>query len=580
MTTPTLVRFRERRFLPEAFRVQDWEGLEPFYRDLLARPLRSREELLRWMADRSELEAAVQEDARWRFVQSTRDTGNPEFLEAFRAFTAGIKPQVSRVEQALDRKFLDCPHAGELPDDTFLPYRRKLHSRQRLYREENVELQAEHELLQKEYERITGRMGVELDGRTYTMPQAGVALSDPDRTHREAIYLRLANRRLEEKIEFDDLFDRLVAHRTRMARNAGFTDYRDFQFANLGRFDYGPQDCFAFHEAIEREVMPMVRFLDLRKATLLDLETLRPWDQKVGCTGRHAGRPFRDAEDMLDKGIEVFYRLDPLFGDTLSTMRHHAYLDLESRMGKAPGGYNCPMPESGLPFIFMNASGASRDVKTIVHEGGHAVHAVLARDLPYTGLRETPSELAELAAMGMEFLSYEHWDVFYPEPERLCLARIEHLERVINLLPWVATIDAFQHWVYTHPEHDAAERERQWLDIHRRYSSPEIDWTGFDHYRVALWQTQLHLFKAPFYYIEYAFAQLGAIALWRNHQRDPAGTLAGYKEALALGYTRPIGETYAAAGIRFDFSRGYVRELVAFLHAELEALFDELATYG
>lgn len=562
-----------RSFLPGDFRVTDWDALEPYYRELHERRIASLADLEAWLADRSELEAVTQEDARWRFIQSTRDTRNPEFQQAFRHFTTAIKPHIARQEQELDRKFLACPHTRHLDEGRFFPYLRRLRSRMSLYREENIDLQTRHELLQKRYEEICGKMTVEIKGRELTLNQAGVALSEDDRALRETVYLRLANRRLEDKIAVDELFNELVEVRQHMARNAGFANFRDFQFANLGRFDYSPEDCLEFHESIAHEVMPIVRYLDLRKATMLDLETLRPWDLKMGSTGRSVAAPFRNSEDLLEKGIQVFYRIDPFFGDCLAAMRERNVLDLDSRIGKAPGGYNCPMPESGVPFIFMNASGSTRDIKTMMHEGGHAVHAFLAHRLPFTGLKQTPSEIAELASMAMEFFSYDHWELFYPDADQLRLARIEHLERVINLFPWVASIDGFQHWVYTNPRHSIAEREAYWLSLQERFSSPETDWSGLDHYRSALWQTQLHLFKVPFYYVEYAIAQLGAVALWRNYQRDPKATLAAYKEALSLGYTRTIAETYEAAGIRFDFSRAYVQELLGFLKTELEALF-------
>jgi oligoendopeptidase F len=573
MFSPALHPPLQRSFLPASFRVTDWESLEPYYRNLLRRPLESMPQLEAWLRDRSELEAITQEAARWRFIHSTLDTGNPEYRRAFRDFVGQIKPLLVRQEQALDQKFLDCPLVANLDSGVFFPYLRRLRSRRELFCEDNVDLQSRHELLQKRYEEISSRMSVEVDGVELTLNQASVALSDEDRALRERVYLRTANRRLEDKLLIDQLFDELIDIRQRLARNAGFANYRDFQFANLGRFDYSPDDCLEFHESIRLEVMPLMRYLDLRKAVMLDLDTLRPWDIKVGSTGRNPGRPFRDASDLLDKAVEVFYRIDPLFGDCLATMRERRFLDLESRLGKAPGGYNCPMPESGVPFIFMNASGATRDVKTMMHEGGHAVHAFLAHGLPYTGLKQPPSEISELASMAMEFFSYDHWELFYPDADRVRLARIEHLERVIQLFPWVASIDSFQHWVYTRPGHSVAEREQYWLQLQEQFSSPETDWSGLDHYHAALWQTQLHLFKAPFYYVEYAIAQLGAIALWRNYQQDPAATLAAYKQALSLGYTRTIAETYEAAGIRFDFSREYVRELLNFLKEELESLF-------
>ncbi|MFT7590043.1 MAG: oligoendopeptidase F, partial [Limisphaerales bacterium] len=336
---------------------------------------------------------------------------------------------------------------------------------------------------------------------------------------------------------------------------------------------YGPEECYKFHKAILSEAVPLVRFLNLRKATVLDLGRLRPWDTKIASTGNSPASPFSDSEEMLDKSIAIFERIDPGFGEFLGTMKKMSYLDLDSRIGKAPGGYNCRMPESGVPFIFMNASGSTGDVKTMMHEGGHAVHSFLSRDLKLNGFKEMPSEISELASMAMEFFSYDHWDLFYPDQEDLRLARIEFLERTVVLFPWVACIDSFQHWLYTNPEHTVAEREAEWNRIHHTYASSVTDWDDMEHYRGSLWQAQLHLFKVPFYYIEYAIARLGSIALWRNYKIDPAKTLRQYREALSLGYTRTIGETYEAAGIKFDFSSEYVQELVAFVKAELQKLY-------
>lgn len=577
MSTLKPLRHRARKFLPEEFTVENWATLAPWFEALSTRPLTSMGELMQWLDDRSELDAVCQEDASWRFIHTTRDTGNPAYTQSFQKFIKEIRPKIMGYQQVLDRKLLDSPFIHDLDQSEFLPYIRKIRSRVDLFNEGNLELATEEAILKKEYEAISSQMTVQVDGKELTLQQAGTELSNKNRDVRKQVYLSLANRRLQEKIAFDELFTKLVRIRHKMAVNAGYENFRDFQFANLYRFDYTPEDCFSFHEAIKNKVLPLVRFIDLRKESVLDLGRLRPWDSKVVSTGRSPGRPFKDGPDMLRKSVQVFERINSDFAAFLSRMKQIDYLDLESRIGKAPGGYNCPLPESGVPFIFMNASGSTRDVKTMMHEGGHAVHSFLSRDLRFTGFKEIPSEIAELASFAMEYFSYDHWDEFYPDPSDLRLARIEHLERVVHLFPWVATIDAFQHWIYTNPEHTVSERDEAWIRIHKEFSSPEMDWDELGHYRPSLWQAQLHLFKAPFYYVEYALAQLGAIAMWRNYKSDPKQALQSYRDALSLGYTRTIGETYAAAGIRFDFSSEYIGDLMAFLKAQFELLFREEA---
>lgn len=364
----------------------------------------------------------------------------------------------------------------------------------------------------------------------------------------------------------------MVAKRHQMAHNAGFENFRDHMYSALGRFDHTPADAEAFHQSVEQDVVPVVDRLYRERKASLRVDALRPWDLAVDPSGKPPLRPFKDADQLVDLTQKVFDKLDPWFAECIATMQQLGRLDLASRDGKAPGGYNYPLYESGSPFIFMNAVGTSDDVITMVHEGGHAIHSFLTHPLALTGFKSFPSEVAELASMSMELLTMDHWHLIYPDPEDLRRAKRDQLERVLTILPWVATIDAFQHALYTHPEWSIAERSAQWVATHQRFGGTEVDWTGLDRDRSQLWQKQLHLFEVPFYYIEYAIAQLGAIGVWRNYKRDPQDAVKRYKAALSLGYTRPLPEIYAAAGIRFDLSSSYVRELIAFVHAELDAL--------
>jgi oligoendopeptidase F len=357
-----------------------------------------------------------------------------------------------------------------------------------------------------------------------------------------------------------------------VARNAGFKNFRDYMFVALGRFDYTAADCFDFHQAIASEVVPLMNEFASDRKRMLKLDRLRPWDKAVDPEGKEALKPFDGGKDLTEKTIEVFHRLDPYLGNCLSTMRAMGHLDLESRKGKAPGGYNYPLAEIGVPFIFMNATSTLRDMVTLMHEGGHAIHNFLTRDLLLNDFKSTPSEVAELASMSMELISMDHWDVFFSNPDDLRRAKREHMEDILETLPWVSTIDAFQHWIYENPNHSTSDRRTQWNKIADTYSDTITDWEGLQESRDFLWQKQLHLYEVPFYYIEYGMAQLGAIAVWRNFRADPAKGLEGYKNALRLGYMRTIPEIYAAANIRFDFSRKYIHELIDFVRKELAAL--------
>ena len=299
---------------------------------------------------------------------------------------------------------------------------------------------------------------------------------------------------------------------------------------------------------------------------------MKPWDKVVDPTSKAPLVPFTSTSDLIEKTIECFNRLDPFLGECIKTMRKIKHLDLESRVGKAPGGYNYPLSEIGIPFIFMNATSTLRDVVTILHEGGHAVHSIVTKDLELVDFKHTPSEVAELASMSMELISMDHWNVFFENEDELKRAKKEHLEQIIQTLPWVAIIDKFQHWIYENPEHPIEERKIKWNEIFSTFSDTMTDWTGLEKFKDYFWQKQLHLFEVPFYYIEYGFAQLGAIAVWKRSKEDPKKGLDGYLAALKLGYTKSIPEIYKAANIEFNFSQEYIGELIDFVQVEMRKL--------
>lgn len=561
-----------RHFLPANFKVNTWEILEPYFKELLDREINSKAELEQWLKDQSEIEAVVNEDACWRQINMTRDTANKELEDAFNFFVMEIQPRIQPYADALNKKLVNSPFVHELNSDKYFTYLRNIRKSIDLFREENIPLQAEISVLQQQYGQITGDMTVEVDGQEYTLQQAGKFLESEDRNLRESVYRKIQERRLKDKQKLDELFDKLISLRNKLAANTGYTSYTDYRFKELGRFDYGKDDCYQFHEAVKQEVVPLVSKIHERKRKGLGVDTLRPWDLEAEPIGSKPLHPFEKGEELLEKSISCFNELDPFFGACLTKMNGMQHLDLESRKGKAPGGYNCPLAESGAPFIFMNAAGQMHDVTTMVHEGGHAVHSFLAHPLELSGFKEYPMEIAEVASMAMELFSMEHWDKFFDNADDLRRAKIHQLERVITIFPWIAIIDKFQHWIYNNPQHTHEQRTEAWKNILAEFHDDVIDYSGLEAFRANAWQRQLHLFEVPFYYIEYGIAQLGAIGMWMQFKKDRKQALNNYCEALKLGGTRTLPELYKAAGLSFDFSPAQIKTLMEFVRDEMEKL--------
>jgi oligoendopeptidase F len=562
-----------RKFLPENFVLSSWGKLKPYFDDLLNRPIHTRRDLKKWFADRSELESIISEDLAWRYIRMTCYTDNQEYLKSYQEFIQKIQPEIAPVADQLNRKVAESELLDELANEEgYNILVRNLKKEIEIFREANVPLFTEISTETQKYAQLSGAMTVEVDGKTLTLQQASVFLMSPDRKKREEVYRKINERRLRDKDELDALFSKLIQLRHQVALNAGFKNFRDYMFKALGRFDYTPQDCFNFHDAIEHEVVPLLNDFARERKDSLGVESLRPWDKAVDPQGREALKPFSSGKELAEKTIRVFTDLDTYLGQCLSIMQSMGHLDLESRIGKAPGGYNYPLAEVGVPFIFMNATSTLRDMVTIMHEGGHAIHNFLTRDLELNDFKSTPSEVAELASMSMELISMDHWNIFFTHPADLRRAVREHLEDLIETLPWVATIDKFQHWLYENPQHTAEERKQKWNAIFDQFTDTFTDWSGLQEAKNFLWQKQLHLYEVPFYYIEYGMAQLGAVAVWRNFRKDPQQGLKGYQNALKLGYLRTIPEIYDAANIKFDFSRSYIQELMGFVRKELEEI--------
>ncbi len=562
----------KRHFIPNDFKLTDWTNLEPYLKELLEREINSREDLEVWMKDSSELEAVISEDACWRQIKMTCDTENKALEESFTFFVMEIQPHIQPYADKLNKKLIESPFTFELDKKKYFTYLRSVKKNIELFREQNIPIQSELSVLAQQYGVISGKMTVEVKEQEYTLQQAAKFLESHDRALREEVYRKIQERRLKDKDSLNEMYSQLIQKRQQVALNAGFENYRDYKFAEMGRFDYSKEDCFKFHEAVKRHVLPLVDIIYDNKRKKLGLDTLRPWDTEAEAEGTAPLSPFSNSEELIEKSINCFYQLRPFFGDCLKKMKTIGHLDLESRKGKAPGGYNCPLAESGAPFIFMNAAGQMHDVTTMVHEGGHAVHSFLAHPLELSSFKEYPMEIAEVASMAMELFSMDYWNTFFTKDEELLRAKEHQLERVITIFPWIAIIDKFQHWAYENPTHSLQERSDKWMEILNEFSSSSIDWSGLEEYRRYSWQRQLHLFEVPFYYIEYGIAQLGAIGMWKQFKENKEMALDNYTRALSLGGTRTLPELYEAAGLKFDLSAEHIESLMLFVQGELEKI--------
>jgi len=558
----------KRSYLSEDLIVNTWQDIESYFEELSARTINSKDDLMKWIADRSETDAVIDEEYRWRYIRQTCDTENEVHTKIYEDFITHIMPNWMTISNELNKKLAACSFINELDQERFFVYLRNLKSQLKLFREENIALSQQTQLLSQEYGTIIGAMTIEHEGNEYTLPQASVFLQNQDRSLRKTIYEKVSNRRLQDREKLNNLFSELLKIRHKMALNAGFENYRDYMFAELGRFDYDVKACEQFHEAIKTEVIPLVKKIHQKRKQQLGVTSLFPYDLDVDAENLPALKPFETQDELVDKSIKCLSKVDSFFAECIQTMNDMNYLDLNSRKGKAPGGYNMTLPEIGVPFIFMNAAGTHRDLETMVHEAGHAVHSFLMRDLPYNFDQDISSEMAELASMSMELMTFDGLDEFYNEADKK-RAIETHLEGIITMLPWIALVDKFQHWIYTNPNHTNEERELKFAEMQQELSTGEIDWTNYEDFRKTFWHKQLHIFEVPFYYIEYGIAQLGAIAVWRNYKQNKAKAIDDYKNALDLGYTKTIPEMYKKAGIQFDFSAAYVKELMDFLSKEI-----------
>ncbi len=565
-----------KSFLPATLDVDDWARVEPVYRALLGREARSDEEFAAFVRDFSALTEWVNEEGTRRYIAHTCHTDDEDAKRRYLRFVQEVQPRVAPLVFELQRKFLRLC-AGRDLSPALAQVRRHWEWEVEIYRERNVPLLAQLATLHSEYQQLCGAMTVEVRGRTLTMQQAAALLEDPDRSLRQEAWEKSVERRLRDRGAIDALFDKMLLLNEQVARNADEPDFRAYTWKSRGRFDYTPGDCDAYARTVRALVLPMVARINEQRRAALGLERLRPWDLAVDPLGRPPLRPFpaHEVARLVSGTRSMFASLSPHWAAQFELLQERTHLDLASRAGKAPGGYQASLDRARQPFIFMNAVGTHADLRTMLHEAGHALHYLACRDVEPVFARGAPLEFCEVASMAMELIGHDHLEPFYPDPAERRRAQRQQLEGVLQVLPWIAVIDQFQHELYAGPTTrpvTAAGRQALWLDVLQRYSDPAVDWTGYDDARAAMWQRQGHLFGSPFYYIEYGLAQLGALRVWMNVRQDVASGLGQLRSALALGGSASLPDLFRTAGAAWDFSQATLDPLLARVRQELESL--------
>ena len=564
-------RLFSRKFVPMDADMGDWAQIEPLFKVLLHQKPASIKGLEKWLLDRSELTCAILEEGVKRYFSMTTQTDDPVREHAYQRFIEDIEPRIKPLSQKLDKAYHANQYSKRLPAGRYAIMDRMIENRVALFRQENVSLETKEALLAKDYLKLTAAMMVTVNGTELTLEQASKYLEEPDRSLRQQVWELIAARHLQDKKSLETLYDQLITLRGEIAANAGFSNYRDYAFRKLERFDYTPEDCFHFHEAVERAVVPISRKILHQRKLLLGVEPLRPWDLSVDPLNRPPLQPFSTVEQLIQGAHRIFSGVDAGLGDQFRFMAEEGLLELESRKGKAPGGYQETLHERRWPLIFMNSVGSESDIRILLHEGGHAFHMLAAREEPLLSYRETPMEFSEVASMSMELLGMRHLDAFYKNPEAINRAYRAELEGIVTGFLGIATGDAFQHWVYTHPTHTLDERMQAWKEIHARFFTI-VTWEGYEEQLAVFWHRILHFFVSPFYFIEYGIAQIGALQVWMHSRTNYREAVIRYRKALALGGSRPLPELFDAAGARFKFDYETLKPLMDTVGEELDRI--------
>lgn len=570
MVTGSTIEKKKRRYFNEDFEANNWDSVEKELKKLEMQEMTSKKDLELLIQKYSELTYIIEETYAWKYIKMTCNADKPEYSKDFNEFYAQVVSKSQPYDFRFKKKVYESPYKSQLPEEQYGHFIKIISNDIEIFREENVPLMVKENEISNKYGEMMSKLTVEFEGEEKTLIQMKKYLKEPNRDKREKAWRLVSEKMIENRKEFDKLFDDLMEIRVEIAKNAEFDNYRDYMHRAKGRFDYTPEDIFRFHNSVEKVVIPFLKELSKERKSKLQLENLRPWDMEVDIDGKVL-KPFESSDEFVDKAINILNKVKPDFGEKLKRMKNSEFLDLENRRGKAPGGYNFPLAEHGAAFIFMNAVGLHSDVRTLLHESGHAMHSFAKADETISQYKNTPSELAELASMSMELLTLEYLDEYYRDEDDLSKAKKEQLEGTITFLPWAMIVDAFQQWIYTNPKHTDEERAEYFKSLMDRFNVG-VDWSGLDEEKATRWLRQLHIFEVPFYYIEYAISQLGAIAIYKNYKEKGDIAIEEYEKFLDIGYSKSVSEVYEAAGIRFDFSEKYIEEIVEFIKKELELI--------
>ncbi|MBK4740942.1 M3 family oligoendopeptidase [Bacillus cereus] len=546
--------------------------LEKTLSSLLNKMISSKLDLENWLKEQSKVILEIEEQLRSHYIAFQCNTDDEGIKDTFEHDQQFVKPLLKRYQNLLDNKYLESPFRMELDSNVYGLLDAKIKNAQKLFCEENIELEIQEDKLVTEYFEITGGLSGIWDGEEKTITELQSYLQDSNRDIRKKAKTIISEQFLSVEKELQNILNQLIEIRHQKAKNIQLENYRDYMFKKYERFDYSAKDCYELAESIRKYVVPLKDKIMLEKKEKLQVDTLRPWDVSAVTPDQKVLKPIANENDLIEKSTHIFNKLDVEFSALLNRMYKHNCLDLTSRKGKAAGGFCEYLPASQLSYIFMNLNYTQDDIITFIHEMGHSIHNELIKPLKLRQYIEIPAETAELASMTMELFSLNYWDTFYTDKKDLKQAKINFFKDVISYLPIMLIVDQFQHWLYENPIHTSEERNEKYLQLQKHYQSSVIHIDGYENWIATSWLPVLHIFEVPFYYIEYAIAQLGALQMYKQYKEDPKQALENYKKALSLGSSQSIKEVYDAAGIRFDFSGETIKELMLFVEKELELL--------
>lgn len=546
--------------------------LEKTLSTLLNKRISSKLDLENWLKEQSKVIWEIEEQLRSHYIAFQCNTDDEEIKDTFEYDQKYVRPLLKRYQNSFDTKYLESPFRMELDPKTYSLLDKKIKNAQTLFCGKNIDLEVNEDKLVTEYFEITGGLTTLWNGEEKTITELQSYLQDPDRHIRKKAKTLISETFLSVEDKLQHILNELIVIRDQKAKNIQLHNYRDYMFKKHERFDYTPEDCYELAESIRKYVVPLIDKIYNKKKSELQVESLRPWDLKATAPNQKVLKPIEKASDLIEKSSHILHKLDHEFSALLERMHKNNCLDLESRKGKGPGGFCEYLPASQLSFIFMNLNHTHYDVTTFLHEMGHSIHNDCMKQLELQKYLEIPSESAELASMTMELFSMEYWDTFYENKEEFIEVKLEFFKDIVKYLPQMLIVDQFQHWMYENPNHTAKERNEKYLELHNTYQSNVVNIEGYENWVATGWLPVLHIFEIPFYYIEYAIAQLGALQMYKQYKENPKQALENYKKALSLGSSKSLTEVYEAAGIRFDFSGEIIKELMLFVEGELELL--------